>query len=128
MEETLVLDPSALEQRICVDIETVNDEAVEPIELFSVELRDPVGVVLVSPVLLQIGIVDDGDGKFTYSITNSNVYSAEIGLDFVDDDLSEMEGEPFMLCVIVTSGSNQLIGDVNVDIDIIGGTASGDFF
>ena len=128
MEETLVLDPSALEQRICVDIETVNDEAVEPIELFAVELRDPVGVVLDSPVSISIGIVDDGDGKFTYSITNSNVYSAEIGLDFVDDDLSEMEGEPFMLCVIVTSGSNQLIGDVNVDIDIIGGTASGDFF
>ena len=33
-----------------------------------------------------------------------------------------------MLCVIVTSGSNQLNGDVNVDINIIGGTASGDFF
>ena len=38
-----------------------------------------------------------------------------------------MEGEPFMLCVIVASGSNQLTGDVNVDIDIIGGTASGIF-
>ena len=73
VEETLVLDPSALEQRICVDIETVNDEAVEPIELFSVELRDPVGVVLESPASISIGIVDDGDGKFTYSITNSNV-------------------------------------------------------
>ena len=68
-----MLDPSALEQRICVDIETVNDEAVEPIELFSVELRDPVGVVLESPVSISIGIEDDGDGKFTYSITNSNV-------------------------------------------------------
>ena len=73
VEETLVLDPSALEQRKCVDIETVNDEVVEPIELFAVELRDPVGVVLESPVSISIGIEDDGDGKFTYSITNSNV-------------------------------------------------------
>ena len=73
VEETLVLDPSSLEQRKCVDIETVNDEAVEPIELFSVKLRDPVGVVLKSPASISIGIEDDGDGKFTYSITYSNI-------------------------------------------------------
>ena len=64
-----MLDPSALEQRKCVDIETVNDETVEPIELFSVKLRDPVGVVLAPPPLVQIGIIDDDDGKFTHSIT-----------------------------------------------------------
>ena len=67
VNETLVLDPSALEQRKCVDIETVNDEAVEPIELFSVELRDPVGVVLGFPKVTAFGILDDGDSKFTYS-------------------------------------------------------------
>ena len=73
VEETLVLDPSALEQRKCVDIETVNDEAVEPIEVFSVELRDPVGVVLGSLDSLQIGIQDDGDGKFAYCITYNSI-------------------------------------------------------
>ena len=37
-----------------------------------------------------------------------------------------MEGEPFLLCVVVTSGSNQRFEDVNVDINVIGGTATGD--
>lgn len=58
-----------LEERVCFDIITINDTAVEGIEAFSVFLSEPVGVNI-SKGEETITINDDGDSKWMVLIMN----------------------------------------------------------
>ena len=51
------------EERLCFDIITINDTAVEGTEAFSVSLTEPVGVNI-SKSEETISINDDGDSKW----------------------------------------------------------------
>lgn len=51
------------EERLCFDIITINDTAVEGTEAFSVSLTDPVGVTIVKSEE-TISIDDDGDSEW----------------------------------------------------------------
>ena len=49
----------------------------------------------------------------------------ELGLELVPGDLSGREGESVEVCVVITSGSNQLNGPIRVRISITDVTTSG---
>ena len=54
---------------ICYDIETTDDDIVEPIELFEVVLSNAERISIGSPSSLMIRIRDDGDSKCNNNIT-----------------------------------------------------------
>ena len=61
---TVTLEINATEGDKCYDIQTTNDDIVEPIELFEVVLRNAEGVSIGTPSSQIIAIIDDGDSKY----------------------------------------------------------------
>jgi hypothetical protein len=89
------------ETRQCFDIETIDDDVVEPIEIIRVRLSEAVGVTF-GMSEATISITDDGD---------------MVTVGFMSTTLIGTEGIPISVCIEVLTGSVQLPSLVDVGLE-----------
>ena len=124
---------SGSEQRQCFDIQTINDTIVEGTEVFSVFLTNPVGVTIVKD-RETINIYDDGDSESVNIVLIVHVTCelkyifSVVGIDFQSTTFTGTEGDSVSICFVITSGSVDLFGFVNVEFMTTDITATSMYF
>ena len=127
---------STTEERPCFNIQTLNDNAVEDIELFDVILSDENGITVTGGRRRRIVFQDDGDRKFYWPhdafLSCMHILPMSIGINvlryqiiittveievaFNITTLSVTEGNLLSVCVRVVNGSVGITNGVAVGV------------